>query len=253
MPSPVRRSFVLLLVLLAAACAAPPPSPPAELVPPSTRQLVVVSTAGWDATDAVLQRWRRGDRGGWQRIGEPVPATVGRSGFGWGRGLHRDGAGPQKREGDGRAPAGVFALGTAFGYGAQPPAGVRVPYRSAGARDYFIDDVDSDDYNRWCRIPDGEANEPKARWQSCERMRRDDHQYEIGMVVRHNDACVPGAGSAIFLHVWHHPGAPTSGCTAMAGADLLELLQWLDPDARPLLLQGPRDVIPSLRLRAEAR
>ena len=34
--------------------------------------------------------------------------------------------------------------------------------------------------------------------------------------------------SAIFLHVWKEPGAPTCGCTAMAREDLLELLRWLD-------------------------
>ena len=70
-------------------------------------------------------------------------------------------------------------------------------------------------------------------------MRRDDHVYELGVVVEHNDACVPGRGSAIFLHVWREPGAPTAGCTSMARDDLLRLLRWLDPAAEPLLVQLP--------------
>ena len=43
------------------------------------------------------------------------------------------------------------------------------------------------------RIPDGEANDPGARWASCERMRRDDDLYELGMIVAHNAERVPGA------------------------------------------------------------
>ncbi|MFN3243745.1 MAG: L,D-transpeptidase [Planctomycetota bacterium] len=242
MPIPL-RALVLFVVAMLAACAAPPPTLERVAIPPATRQVVLVTNEHWAATDARLQRFERDGGGGWRQVGGPVAVTVGRSGFGWGLGLHRDGEGPIKNEGDGRAPAGVFELGTAFGYAADAPAGCRVAYRAAGERDYFVDDAGSTDYNRWRRIPDGEANDPKARWQSCERMRRDDHQYEFGMVVEHNDACVPGRGSAIFLHVWQQPGAPTSGCTAMARSDLLALLRWLDPTARPLLVQAPRGVV----------
>ena len=90
----------------------------------------------------------------WQPVGEAIPVRVGRNGLGWGVGLHVDGVtGVQKLEGDGKAPAGVFPLGTVFGYADQPPAGVQMPYRAAGERDYFIDAVDSPDYNRWRSTP----------------------------------------------------------------------------------------------------
>ncbi|MEC7726531.1 MAG: L,D-transpeptidase family protein [Planctomycetota bacterium] len=176
-----------------------------------------------------------------------MQVSLGRSGMGWGLGLHRGAPGPSKREGDGRSPAGVFTLGAAFGYAASPPLGVTVAYRGADERDYYVDDVASEDYNRWRRIPDDEANEPEARWASCERMRRDDDLYEFGMIVEHNAGRVRGAGSAIFLHVWSGQGASTSGCTAMSRADLLALLRWLDPEAAPVLIQAPRAALDAMQ------
>jgi hypothetical protein len=49
----------------------------------------------------------------------------------------------------------------------------------------------------------------------------------------------PGRGSCIFLHVWDGPGRPTAGCTAMDAAAMREVLAWLDPAARPALVQLP--------------
>jgi len=124
-----------------------------------------------------------------------------------------------------------------------------MPYRQATDRDYFVDAPDSSAYNQWQHIPDGQPNDAKSRWQSCERMRRDDALYEFGMVVNHNmQAPVPGRGSAIFLHVWRTPETATRGCTAMARQDLLRLMQWLRPDAKPLLVQVPAAELGKLRL-----
>lgn len=249
----VRRcdAWFLGVLLSCAACAAPTPGLPGSVVPPGSTQALLVTSVRWDATDAALQRWRLDGEGAWRAVGEAVPVTLGRAGLGWGRGLHdaEAAAGPDKREGDGRSPAGVFTIGTAFGYGAEAPEGMSWPYRSAGARDYFVDEASSADYNRWRRIPDGEANLPEVRWGSFERMRRDDHVYEVGAVIEHNERCVPGAGSAIFLHVWGAPGAPTSGCTAMSRDDVLTVLRWLEPAAAPVLVQAPVAALPALRLR----
>ncbi|WGZ93452.1 MAG: hypothetical protein QJT81_16835 [Candidatus Thiothrix putei] len=103
-----------------------------------------------------------------------------------------------------------------------------MPYRVIGERDYFIDDVNSPDYNRWRTLAPTLSNEPKQHWRSFERMRRDDHQYEYGMMIGHNlFPTLVGRGSAIFLHVWLSPETPTAGCTAMATHDLLDVLSWL--------------------------
>lgn len=221
-------------------------------LPPRTTQVVLSTTSGWDDTAATVQCFERA-ADGWRAAGTPIASRVGRGGLGWGIGHHLDGEGPEKREGDGRAPAGVFGLGPAFGYAAQPPAGVGLPYRAATARDYFVDAVDSPDYNLWRRIPAGEPDDPDRRWSSFERMRRDDGQYELGVVVHHNsERRIAGRGSAIFVHVWSAPQNATSGCTAMAKTDLLRVLAWLRPDANPLLIQVPRSELSRLRLREPA-
>jgi L,D-peptidoglycan transpeptidase YkuD (ErfK/YbiS/YcfS/YnhG family) len=43
---------------------------------------------------------------------------------------------------------------------------------------------------------------------------------------------VPGRGSAIFIHQWRSPGAPTAGCIAMARQNLIWLVNGLMPEAR---------------------
>ncbi|MDD5394728.1 MAG: L,D-transpeptidase family protein [Thiothrix sp.] len=237
------------LFLLAACCRSPEQQLGKLALPAVTTQVLLVTSADWNASEAVLQRMEK-QADGWHAVGKDIPVRVGRNGLGWGLGLHTDGtSGVQKKEGDGKAPAGVFALGNVFGYAAQAPAGLQMPYRIASDRDYFVDATDSPDYNHWRTIPPEQANEPKQRWNSFERMRRDDHQYEYGLIIGHNMLpTTVGRGSAIFLHVWLNPETATSGCTAMSRENLLEVLTWLKPNAQPLLVQVPAGELADLRL-----
>ncbi|HLT48633.1 MAG TPA: L,D-transpeptidase family protein [Rubricoccaceae bacterium] len=223
---------LLPLVFLAALPAAAQPQMAPLVIPPETRQLVVVVTPGWEATAGTLRRFER-EGAAWAEVGEPIPAVVGRSGLGWGRGLHPEGLdGPPKREGDGRAPAGVFYLTEAFGYAEDAETGL--PYRHATDDLECVDDPASAHYNdvldRTTVAPD---------WASHEEMRRRDDLYRLGVVVAHNRPAEPGAGSCIFLHVWAGPRSTTSGCTAMQGAAMDALAAWLDADAAPVLVQLP--------------
>jgi L,D-peptidoglycan transpeptidase YkuD (ErfK/YbiS/YcfS/YnhG family) len=53
---------------------------------------------------------------------------------------------------------------------------------------------------------------------------------------------VPGAGSAIFLHV--STGGATAGCVSLPSASLLAVLRWLDPAQQPRIVMGTEgDVI----------
>lgn len=233
---------------VAASIADARPSAPTPVDADSALQMIVSTTADWDAVDATLQRYER-DRVGapWRRVGEPISASVGRSGLGWGTGLH--GAvsvdGPTKREGDGKAPAGIYRLSSAFGYAA--PAEVpwiRLPYVQSDASIECVDDLRSRYYNR--RVDRDTI--PQPDWTSHEEMRRPDDLYEWGVWVDHNSAPpAPGGGSCIFLHVWGGPGVATSGCTSMAERDLRTVLAWLDPRARPVLVQLPRGAYGALR------
>ncbi len=217
-------------------------------VPDSSRQMLLVTTSEWSATDGTLQRYARDAGQPWQAVGEPVPVVVGRSGLGWGRGLHGNGLrGPVKAEGDGRAPAGVFQLSAAFGYADSTATGL--PYVPTPGL-HCVDDRASASYNLVRNVPAG------FDWTSHETMRRRDGLYRIGAIVAHNGpgvapdlvpgarladaAPVAGGGSCIFLHVWRGPGSTTAGCTAMPDERLAEVLAWLDADAEPVLVQLPR-------------
>jgi L,D-peptidoglycan transpeptidase YkuD (ErfK/YbiS/YcfS/YnhG family) len=201
------------------------------------------------ASRPVAQRFARERGESWAAAAPPHPVVLGRSGMAWGRGLHAQPAkAPRKREGDGKAPSGIFPFGTAFGYAAEPVPGSRWPYRQATETDFFVDDVDSRDYNQWIRLRMPQRD-PGQRWKSFERMRRADLLYRHGLVVQHNTTpAIPGSGSAIFLHIWRGPGQPTAGCTAMAEADLIRLLKWLRPLHHPLLVQIPQSAAATLRL-----
>jgi len=166
---------------------------------------------------------------------------VGRSGLGWGAGLHGTGAPegaeavlPVKEEGDGRSPAGVFGLGTAFGRKAGRLKGW--PWRTVVKGDVFVDDPSSAQYNRWAKVGDG-------TWASAE----DLTMYRLGVVVEHNvEPTVARRGSAIFLHT-DALGEVTVGCTAVKEGDLRGVVQWLDPDRRPVLVQVVGEVLGGAR------
>jgi L,D-peptidoglycan transpeptidase YkuD (ErfK/YbiS/YcfS/YnhG family) len=215
---------------------------------PQARQLIIVSAESWRSETGKLQMVSNVS-GAWVRHGNDVAVALGR-GLGWGRGLHRNSeSGPQKREGDGRAPAGIFSLGPAFGYSKDPPPGCRISYRAITERDYFVDDPKAKEYNQWVELPPGRT--PKQLWRSAEKMLRPDPLYELGIVIQHNmDPTIPGRGSAIFFHVWRNASTPTVGCTAMAKRDLLNLIGWLDPAKTPLLIQAPAAELPALRAQA---
>jgi L,D-peptidoglycan transpeptidase YkuD (ErfK/YbiS/YcfS/YnhG family) len=127
-----------------------------------------------------------------------------------------------------------------WGYGERAPAGVRLPYKTAGERDRCVDDVGSPDYNRLTTQPTGGP----SPWRSAESLRLPTDHYKYLVVLSYNtEAPRPGAGSCIFLHLAPPPGAPTAGCTALAEADLLTVLRWLDPQRRPVLLQLPAPLL----------
>ena len=206
-----------------------------------SRQLVLVICDTWDATRAELQCYARtkiGQR--WTPIGERIPVSLGRTGLAWGRGLQGDPplAGPLKREGDGKAPAGIFELPLAFGYAPKGQAAdIKLPYLPLTAGVVGVDDPQSTHYNQIVQV-DQVRNKD---WDSAEIMRRSDDLYEWGVIVNHNPSpAVPGAGSCMFLHVWRGPDTPTAGCTAMSRAQMVRLATWLDPSAKPLLVQLPR-------------
>lgn len=145
----------------------------------------------------------------------------------------------KKREGDGKSPSGIFPLGIAFGY--DPSVVTRMVYRQATDDDFWVDDVHSEDYNKWVK------GKPNAV--SWEKMKRDDDQYKYGVVIEYNmHPILKGKGSAIFLHVWKQ-GEPTAGCVSMSEEMVLKILGWLDPVKRPLMIMGTESELGAIRVR----
>ena len=207
------------------------------------QQLVLVTTGGWDENQGILRRFERPDDSTQWREVAAFPVSIGRNGSAWGTGLHAAGdqdEGPRKREGDGRSPAGVFALGTAFGYADTVASGL--PYQAMTRDDWCMDVPASPYYNR---IVDARQVGAAAVAGSSEPMRLDLHRngnpsYRLGFVIEHNPGNVPQGGSCIFAHLWRAPGEPTAGCTAMADADMEAMLEWLDADKAPRFVLLPR-------------
>jgi D-alanyl-D-alanine dipeptidase len=185
-----------------------------------------------------MQRFtREGAHRPWRRVGRRTPVVIGRRGMAWGNGLHppEQGRGPLKREGDQRAPAGLFLLPQSFGY-ARRGGESRLPYLPLTADIVCVDDPQSASYNRLV----DRARVSAPDWKSAERMRRRDGLYRWGVWVAHNVApAVPGEGSCIFLHIWKNPFQGTAGCTALAPRAIRRLWRWLDPAANPVLAQLP--------------
>lgn len=183
---------------------------------PGPEQLLVVTTDSWGATRGRAMLFEGG-----RRVWGPHPVYVGWAGLGWGRGEHRrrttpPRAGPVKREGDGRSPAGAFRIGPRW-------------TRAWGRLSYCVDDTRSAHYGRVVTVAPGAARP----WRSAEEM----ESYRVAIEVTHNPERVPGAGSCIFLHDGEEP---TVGCTAMKPAALDDLTGRLRLGAR--LVQLPADV-----------
>ena len=134
--------------------------------------------------------------------GRRLPCTVGRAG------VVPPGA---KREGDGATPAGVHRL---VGMLYRPDRMIRAADWALpiGPSDLWSDDPRDEDYNLMVRAPHDFSHE---------RLRRADPMYDLVIITDWNwpDA-EPGRGSAIFLHQWRRPGAPTAGCVAFSRQDL---------------------------------
>src|SRR4051794_1073239 len=86
------------------------------------KQLIVSIAPDWNTNHGSLQLFER-RAGQWIPVMAPWPVLYGKNGLVWGRGiLGSSEPGPHKVEKDGRAPAGVFRIGTIYTYDSALPA-----------------------------------------------------------------------------------------------------------------------------------
>jgi L,D-peptidoglycan transpeptidase YkuD (ErfK/YbiS/YcfS/YnhG family) len=215
------KNFLFSLILLASMASAAEPDLSLFGKQLDGAQQVIVVTPGTGIQSKVsAYEYRPGEKR-WVRVLGPFDSVLGRKGF----------AMPgEKREGDGKTPSGIYALGDAFGYAEKMDTGLH--YRQSGSDDFWVDDVESPNYNQWVH------GDPHAK--SFEKMHRDDGLYSAGIIVEYNTAPISkGAGSAIFLHVWRSGIKPTAGCVAMEEKNILALLHWLDASQKPRIILNP--------------
>jgi L,D-peptidoglycan transpeptidase YkuD (ErfK/YbiS/YcfS/YnhG family) len=158
------------------------------------------------------------------------PGGSTRAACGWG------GITAGKREGDGASPAGTFALVSAF-YRPDRLAMPRTELAITALRPEmgWVDDPADPNYNRLVTLPYAASHEDL--W-------RDDALYDVIVVIGYNTGpVVPGAGSAIFLHVAQPDFAPTEGCIAIAKPVLLSLLGLLGPGST-ITIRGEGTIAP---------
>lgn len=215
-------------------------------VPRVARQLVVVLADSWNTHRGELRQFDSTVEGPWQQVGDPTPVSLGRYGMAWGRGLlEPTDQQRSKKEGDGRSPAGIFQLGTAFGAAAALPEGSqKYPYLAVTRNNYCVEDTGSPNYNRLIDLDEVDSQV----WRKRSPLLRSDGLFQWGVVVEQNTSPVSvGAGSCIFLHVWRGAHIGTAGCTAMPLEAASALVSWLAPKTNARLVQLPRNIYEDIR------
>jgi L,D-peptidoglycan transpeptidase YkuD (ErfK/YbiS/YcfS/YnhG family) len=134
----------------------------------------------------------------------------------------RAGVRADKTEGDGATPAGTYPLVSGC-FRADRVAAPRsgLPMHAVSPTDAWVDDPADRNYNRRVALPYPAHAEP---------MWLDDPVYDLLAVIGYNmEPVVPGAGSAIFLHIARPDFSPTAGCIAIDREVLVDLMPFLGP------------------------
>jgi L,D-peptidoglycan transpeptidase YkuD (ErfK/YbiS/YcfS/YnhG family) len=228
----IRLSFIFLAFFLLSVFALVPAAPAIDTeasvasfkINESSQVLLVTNNHPLSFAVKISALEKQGSK--WKKSWESINGVIGKNGFA---------KLEEKREGDGKTPSGIYSLNMTFGY--NESIQTKMPYRQAFPNDLWIDDVNAGDYNRWVKKED-------TRALSYEKMKRNDNLYKYGIIIEYNtNPVIKGHGSAIFLHVWRGENTATEGCVAVSEEDIVRILDWLDPRAKPLIIMGTEDTM----------
>jgi D-alanyl-D-alanine dipeptidase len=205
----------------------------------NSTQAFVVTTESWNSIHGSAQLFeRKKTKSKWKPAGESFPVVIGKNGLAFAEDFAREqslaGNANNKREGDGKSPAGMFSLTEMFGQVAQQTG---LPFTVLTPATECVDDSASRSYNRVVN-----NQQTAVDWNSSEKMLAVGAPYELGVVVAHNTPAKAQMGSCIFLHIWTNADTGTSGCTAMEKINLEDVVKRLDAKRNPILIQFPIDV-----------
>ncbi|MGD9152724.1 MAG: L,D-transpeptidase family protein [Gammaproteobacteria bacterium] len=212
---------------------------PKPLALKSSKQLILVITNNWRTKHGTLQYFSRTKTNQkWQAVSKPLPIFVGQTGMAWSAAYRKFNLiGPYKTEGDFKSPAGVFSLKYAFGFTQTKDPQIKLAYIPLKNSTVCVADPNSEYYNQV--IDRKKIASPDWRYQE---IMRSTSQYQYGIIVDYNRPnAKPYDGSCIFAHIWDQPySAGTAGCTSMSKNNLKRLLYWLNPAAKPVIVQLPK-------------
>lgn len=202
----------------------------------AARQLLVVVADGWNNLQGSLYAYNKVGSKWILQFSNPI--VLGEKGLGLGNGLMPitiDNV-PIKKEGDLRAPAGVFSIGTAFGNAAYKDVNwINNRYIMCTDTLICVDDLHSVNYNKLVKTDTATKD-----YNSHEDMLMEKIYYKWGLFVNYNTNKIPGNGSCIFIHIWGNDHEGTWGCTAMKEDDMVRILRWIKSSDNPLLVQLPK-------------
>lgn len=207
-------------------------------LPGNSSQCLVGVADGWNDSHVTLTYYEKSGKQ-WKAVGAAWKGRLGKSGLVWGRGLSPVPSGATtKKEGDKRSPAGVFALGGAWGYDAAIRKHPKQFYHQVTSRDLWVEDPSSAQYNQFIVLD----HEPATAWEKKQQMKQDDYAHALKLFIAHNPPpkAVPNAGSSIFFHIWRGGGSiATAGCTTMDKSKLQWVISRIDPARNPLYVLLP--------------
>lgn len=195
---------------------------PADLEARDCRQLILVSAQPADGVTTLTVCYERAADGAFL----PVAGLDRLQGFVGKNGIMHD-----RRRDSNSSPAGLWAIGTAFGNEA-PPENLKLPWRQVTPNSDWVCDENSPYFNTW-----QERDDPELLPWSDDVEHLEDYptQYAWACVIEFNRPpdVVPDRGCAIFLHC---AKTSTGGCVGLRREDMYSVLQWLDPEKKPYIL-----------------
>lgn len=222
-----------------------PPYHPSRLAHvASAGQVIVVTAASSSTSYATLRAYERDGKGGWAQVIGATPARLGWSGLA----LAAD-----RRQGTGKTPAGTFGFVSAFGRKADPGTSLRYTQ---------IDRNDAWTYNPRYPSTYNIFQSVDRSWSNyggyVEHLWSYGSQYDYVSVLDYNlpegpittgpngvrrtsNPANTSAGGGIFLHVTN--GKVTAGCIAIPETTMRDVLRWLEPGRKPVIVIGTESAI----------
>jgi L,D-peptidoglycan transpeptidase YkuD (ErfK/YbiS/YcfS/YnhG family) len=182
----------------------------------SARRLVLVTADTVTSTTANVGRFERATVSEpWQSVRGSTSALIGHNGVGWAHAFRRFArkGEPLKVEGDKRAPAGFYKIGSSFGFAASQ----RADYVRITDGMTCVDDPPSPAYNTI-------TSRAKVGWRVHGENMWLVPEYRRGLLVEYPTDRKARAGSCIFIHLQLPGKTGTNGCVALPEPQL-EALQ----------------------------